>query len=153
MILVTQNKDVYEIRFPYDVAIIEHVKNVPGRMWNPQGKFWYIPLARLGFLISQFKGTPYERQLQIQSQEDINVNASLDTPQAIPDIDISEYGAMTSIRNHPIRTWGVFVVAHNLHAVNIHLYHHPMVSYHDGEWRLTRYHKPDNTANYLPHIP
>lgn len=91
MILVTQNKDVYEIRFPYDAAIIEHVKNVPGRMWNPQGKFWSIPLARLGFLIAQFKGTPYERQLQIQSQEDINVNASLDTPQAIPDIDISEY--------------------------------------------------------------
>lgn len=91
MILVTQNKDVYEIRFPYDAAIIEHVKNVPGRMWNPQGKFWSIPLARLGFLISQFKGTPYERQLQIQSQEDINVNASLDAPQAIPNIDISEY--------------------------------------------------------------
>ena len=72
-------------------------------MWNPQGKFWSIPLARLGFLISQFKGTPYERQLQIQSQEDINVNASLDTPQAIPDIDISEYQFMVADGYYPYK--------------------------------------------------
>lgn len=91
MILVTQINDEYQIRFPYDANVVELVKSVPGRRWNPEGKFWTIPTARLGFLIQHFKGTPYETQLQIQSQEDLNVNASLNEKQNIPDIDISEY--------------------------------------------------------------
>lgn len=90
MILVTQNNDKYEIRFSYDPEAIALVKNVPGRMWNPEGKFWSIPLARLGFLIAQFKGTKYESQLNIQSNEDINVNASINDANIIPDIDISD---------------------------------------------------------------
>lgn len=90
MILVTQNNDTYEIRFPYDPAIIELVKNVPGRAWNPEHKFWSIPLARLGFLVAQFKGTKYEKELKIESQESININASMDEPNKIPDIDISD---------------------------------------------------------------
>lgn len=90
MILVTQNNDTYEIRFPYDPAIIELVKNVPGRAWNPEHKFWSIPLARLGFLVAQFKGTKYEKELKIESQESININASIDEPNKIPDIDISD---------------------------------------------------------------
>ena len=90
MILVTQNQDKYEIRFPYDPELIELVKNVPGRMWNPEGKFWSVPLARLGFLIAQLKGTKYEPQIVIQSLEQINVNASINEPNQIPDIDISD---------------------------------------------------------------
>ena len=93
MILVTQNKDTYEIRFPYDANVVNLVKAVPGRVWNPQGKFWSIPADRLGFLLEVFKGTNYESQISIQSNEDLNVNATLDSnPVAdIPDIDISEY--------------------------------------------------------------
>jgi len=91
MILVTQVNDEYQIRFPYDANIIEIVKSVPGRRWNPEGKFWAVPTARLGFLIQHFKGTVYENQLQIQSHEDINVNATLNEKQNIPNIDISEY--------------------------------------------------------------
>lgn len=90
MILVTQHDDQYEIRFGYDAELVELVKNVPGRMWNPQGKFWTIPLARLGFLIAQLKGTKYEQQLVIQSAEDLNVNASINEPNQIPNIDISD---------------------------------------------------------------
>lgn len=90
MILVTQNNDKYEIRFPYDPELIGLVKNVAGRMWNPDGKFWSIPLARLGFLIAQLKGTKYEKQLSIQSNENLNVNASINEPNQIPDIDISD---------------------------------------------------------------
>lgn len=90
MILVTQNNEEYEIRFPYDAVIVSMVKEVPGRRWHPEEKFWSIPLARLGFLIAQFKGTKYESQLRIQSEEDININASIDEPNAIPDIDISD---------------------------------------------------------------
>ena len=90
MILVTQNGDEYEIRFPYDSEVISKVKEVPGRRWNPDGKFWSIPLARLGFLIAQFKGTQYESQVMIKSNEDINVNASIDEANVIPDIYISD---------------------------------------------------------------
>ena len=49
MIRVVQNTDVYEITFPYDVGIIELLKTVPGRRWNPTGKMWTIPKDRLGF--------------------------------------------------------------------------------------------------------
>lgn len=90
MILVKQNNDMYEIRFSYNTDIIELVKGVPGRSWNPEGKFWSIPKARLGFLIAKFKGTPFEKDLNIQSDEDINVNASIDEPNTIPDIDVSD---------------------------------------------------------------
>ena len=101
MITVTQNNDIYEIRFPYDENIKDLVKGVPGRMWNPERKFWSIPTGRLGLLIAQFRGTIYESQLSIHSEEDINVNASLDTVQSIPDIDISEYSYRVGKGMHP----------------------------------------------------
>ena len=90
MILVTQNNEEYEIRFPYDPQVVSMVKDVPGRRWHPEEKFWSIPLARLGFLIAQFKGTKYEKDLMIKSEEDINVNASINDANTIPDIDISD---------------------------------------------------------------
>lgn len=91
MITVTQHNDQYEIRFPYDQAVVEHVKNVPGREWHPDTKCWTIPLARLGFFIAQVKGTIYEQQVLIYSQEAININASIDESNKVPDIDVSEY--------------------------------------------------------------
>ena len=90
MILVKQEGDQYEIRFPYNPDIVELVKNVPGREWHPNEKFWSIPLARLGFLIAQFKGTVFESQMRIESNENLNVNASIDEPNVIPDIDVSD---------------------------------------------------------------
>ena len=90
MINVIQNNDEYRITFPYDFKIKELVKAVPGRRWNPEGRYWSIPLNHLGMLISQFKGTDYEDMLLIKSTEDINVNQTLDATQSIPDIDISD---------------------------------------------------------------
>lgn len=90
MILVTQNEDKYEIRFPYDAELVQLVKNVPGRVWNPEQKFWSVPLARLGFFLAQVKGTKYEKDVRVQSNEDININASINEPNQIPDIDISD---------------------------------------------------------------
>lgn len=90
MILVEQNEDVYEIRFTYDPVVVSMVKEVPGRTWHPDDKYWSIPKSRLGFLIAQFKGTKYESQLAIKSDEDINVNASINDENPIPDIDISD---------------------------------------------------------------
>lgn len=91
MITVTQHEDQYEIRFPYDQELVELVKNVPGRSWHSETRCWSIPLARLGFFIAQVKGTKYEPQVQIYSKEDLNINASIDESNKVPDIDISDY--------------------------------------------------------------
>lgn len=90
MINVVQNDQIYEVSFPYDPNIVELVKNVPGRQWNPEGKFWSIPLERLGFLINEFRGTRYESIVKIYSDEDLNENEELGTTTVIPDIDISD---------------------------------------------------------------
>ena len=89
MITAVQNNDVYIIRFPYDTELIRLVKNVPGRVWDTDHKYWTIPLGRLGFLMSQLKGTPYEYQLQVYSAEHIAENDTLDATKQIPDVDLS----------------------------------------------------------------
>lgn len=92
MINVIQNGEIYEISFRYDPNIIELVKNVPGRKWNPEAKLWTIPKSHLGWLLNQFKGTQYEQLLHIVSGEQLNVNASLDATSIsqIPDIDLTD---------------------------------------------------------------
>ena len=89
-VLVKQNNEIYEISFKYDTKMIEIVKSVPGRAWNPDKKIWTIPKDKLGFLIQAVEGTNYEQSLQIISNEQINVNAELETTKLIPDIDISD---------------------------------------------------------------
>lgn len=91
MITAVQNNDVYIIRFPYNKDIIALVKNVPGRMWDPDNKYWTIPVDRLGFLVQQLQNTPYEHSLQVYSAERIGQNATLDATASsdIPNIDIN----------------------------------------------------------------
>lgn len=90
MIFITQNQAVYEIKFKYDLDVIEKIKNVPGRCWVPDRKIWTIPRDKLGFVIKGFEGTRYENMLQITSDEHINENAKLDTTAYIPNIDIKD---------------------------------------------------------------
>lgn len=92
MITVVQSGDVYVVRFPFDRNIIAIVKNVPGRQWDPNHKYWTIPLDRLGFLIAQFRGSQYEEMVQVYSDEHINQNATVDAnpKTSIPNIDISK---------------------------------------------------------------
>lgn len=90
MINVLQDKTEYKISFSYNPDIVFLIKQIPGRKWNPEKKFWSIPLNNLGFLINQFKGTPYEKQLKIISMEQINVNKSLSVTTKIPDVDVSK---------------------------------------------------------------
>lgn len=91
MILVQQHGDIYNVKFSYDEQLISLIKQVPGRKWEPELKFWTIPRDKLGFLISQLKGTRYEHELNVESQEHINENAVLGTSGNIPkDIDISD---------------------------------------------------------------
>lgn len=89
MITAVQNQDVYIIRFSYDAELVKLVKNVPGRIYVPDKKYWTIPLARLGFLINQLQGTPYESQFKVYSAENIDENATLDSNKQIPDIDLT----------------------------------------------------------------
>ena len=89
MINIVQNNQVYEITFPYDANLVELIKNVPIRDWHPDSKLWTIPKDMLGFLLNQLKGTKYEKDINIVSQEDINVNASIGTTSIIPNVNIS----------------------------------------------------------------
>ena len=89
-ITAIQNNSIYEIRFPYDPELVELIKQVPGRWWEPNQKMWTIPSDRLGFLINQLKGTKYEHDLHIQSTEHLNENQSIGVTANIPDIDISD---------------------------------------------------------------
>lgn len=92
IISVKQNCDVYEIRFRYDPELVNLVKNVPQRQWNPTSKFWSIPLDKLGFFMAQVKGTRFESLVQVESQEQLNVNATMDATDKndIPNVDISK---------------------------------------------------------------
>lgn len=89
MIVVSLNADVYEIKFPYDPVVVSMIKNVPGKIWHSESKMWTIPKDKLGWLINEFKGTRYEHMVQILSEENINVNQTLDVTNVIPNIDIS----------------------------------------------------------------
>lgn len=88
-ISVVQNGEVYNIIFQYNPEIIQLIKNIPGRQYCADHKYWTIPVDRLGFLLSQFKGTSFESDIKIYSAENINENSSLDTNRQIPDIDLS----------------------------------------------------------------
>lgn len=92
MITAVQQDDLYVIRFNYNPEIVMMVKNVPGRQYVPEHKYWTIPIDRLGFLLSQFRGTQYENQIQVYTDEHFNENATIDsTPiTGIPDVDLSK---------------------------------------------------------------
>lgn len=92
MFYAIQENDVYILKFKYDPQLIAMVKNVPGRKWIPENKYWTIPKGHLGWLLNEIKGTAYEGALQIQSEEAINENASIDSTDInlIPDADISD---------------------------------------------------------------
>lgn len=90
MVTIRQDQDKYVISFKYNPEIIELVKNVPSRKWDPDNKVWTIQKEKLGFLINQFKNTIYENQLQIFSDEDLNVNSSIESTYTIPDIKLED---------------------------------------------------------------
>lgn len=90
MILVSQRGNEYELKFSYNPELIQIVKDVPGRRWVPEKKIWTLPLDKLGWFLNAIKGTSYEYDIHIQSEEDLNVNAELGHKTLIPDIDISD---------------------------------------------------------------
>lgn len=89
MITIVQDKDTYIISFQYDADIVQMVKNVPGRTYIPNRKYWTIPQDRLGFFLVQLQGTPWEYDYRIYNEEQIDENDTLDATQVIPDVDLS----------------------------------------------------------------
>lgn len=90
MINVIQNNDIYEVRFAYNTDIIEMVRNIPGRRWVPEQKYWTIPKDKLGFLINAVEGSAYAGQMYVKSEEDLNVNATYNVSAPIPEVTIDE---------------------------------------------------------------
>lgn len=92
LISIVQNGDVYELRFKYDPDLIALIKEVPGRRWNPDLKFWSVPKDKLGFFYNQIMGTQYEKQVKIQSLEELNVNKKVGFTDKsdIPNVDVSD---------------------------------------------------------------
>ena len=86
---VVQFGENYHITFPYDYNVVQLVKQVPGRTWHPDEKYWSIPINHLGMFIAQFKGTEYEDSVIIKSTEQIDVNPTLDETNFIPNVDLS----------------------------------------------------------------
>ena len=89
MIIAVQEKEVYILHFTFDAEINKLIKGVPGWRYVPDQKYWTIPVDRLGFLITQLEGTPYEGQIKVYSAEQINENATLGVTKDIPDVDLS----------------------------------------------------------------
>ena len=90
MITVTQNSDIYQIKFNYDPILVDKVKLIPGRRWVAKDKYWEIPKDKLGFFLKQIKGTVYESTCKIISDEHLYENAKIDDTSIIPNVDISK---------------------------------------------------------------
>lgn len=91
MINVLENKrfNIYEIYSPYDAQLIDIIKDVPGRMWHNDKKFWSIPIDKLGFFLRSIRGTIYEPITTVYSSENIDVNQPIGVNTHIPDVDLS----------------------------------------------------------------
>ena len=89
MITIQENGEVYEVSFKYDPIFLDIIRNVPGRHWNSNDKYWTIPKDKLGWLLNNIKGTQYEGQYKLISSEHINENSDIEVTTQIPNIDIS----------------------------------------------------------------
>jgi len=101
MIDIIQDNSEYIVKFKYDPNVIDIVKKVSGRKWDPDRRVWTIPSEKLGFLINMFKGTYYEGSLNVVSDEHINQNYSLDETVSIPDIPDTSFKFISAPGTYP----------------------------------------------------
>lgn len=119
MINIHQNGKVYEVIFRYDPNIVQLIKQVPGKQWISSARHWTIPVENLGFLLNQLKGTMYEDQTIIQSDENINRNRELESSTKIPDIDLKDTvfrvksGATPYPHQLDFMKWSIYRQNHN----------------------------------------
>lgn len=50
MIRITQVGNLYNISFRYDQELVDMIKKVPGKSWNPVEKYWTIEKVNLDSL-------------------------------------------------------------------------------------------------------
>lgn len=89
MITIKQREADYMVKFPYDPVIVDTVKTIPGRRWNPDEKLWTVPSDKLGWLIKLLETEGYSDQIRILSNEELGINQTLDATTNIPEVDIS----------------------------------------------------------------
>lgn len=89
MIIAVQNQEVYILHFSFDADLNKLIKDVPGWRYIPDQKHWTIPVDRLGFFVARLTGTPYEGQLKVYSDEQLNENATLDATKNVPNVDLT----------------------------------------------------------------
>lgn len=82
-IQVSENSVTYNVYFNYNPVIIEIVKSIPGRTWNPDQKHWTIPARELGRLVARLRDAGYSYNLPVGV--DLPVLAGL--VEAVEDID------------------------------------------------------------------
>ena len=74
MILITAGIDYTtgwtQIRFPFNRAVVDAVKTIPGSRWNPEAKAWLLPLDGLAALMHRHGD---EIKLEVQGEARRNV--------------------------------------------------------------------------------
>ena len=85
-----QNHIVYNVHFRYDPQLVGIIRQVPGREFIVDKKYWTIPVDKLGFLQNIVERSGLDIHLEIYSDEHLGENASIDETTKIPDIDISD---------------------------------------------------------------
>jgi len=45
----------FQVRFPFDRALVDRIKTLPNRRWNPSGRFWSVPREELGALVEMLQ--------------------------------------------------------------------------------------------------
>ena len=88
-ITAIQDHIVYNVHFRYDPYLVELVRQIPGRAFIPEKKFWTIPSDNIGWL-QRLVEESGNIQLDIITQDNIGENANIDETTQIPDIDISD---------------------------------------------------------------
>lgn len=79
----------YAIKFPYDAMLIDLIKQIPGRRWEPDKKLWTVPNDKLGWVIRLIEDAGRRDEIRILSDEELGVNSTLDATMDIPNIDVS----------------------------------------------------------------
>lgn len=90
MIIITQcADDRYAVKFPYNPILVNAIKTIPGRRWEPDKKIWTVGNDKLGWVVKLFSDEGFSDQIKILSDEAPGVNQTLDKTVNIPDIDLS----------------------------------------------------------------
>lgn len=116
MISAVQSYDEYDMSFPYDPVLIDIIKKIPGRRWDPDRKVWSVPTNKFGFFLNAIRGTRYETELTVTTKEAFNENATMDPTDTsyLKDVDISHINYRVEKGKYPFN--------HQLDSMRYELY-------------------------------